>query len=92
LLPRRERLLTSACGQLKELQRHCTTASDDTKLPGTSSALNMSCLVPTLLFTQREGRVVQDTIADVESLSAVQSTRKRIYKGNALRVLGIAGP
>ena len=42
-------------------------------------------------FDPEEGRFVQNTIADVESLSAGQSTRKRIYDGNALRVLGIKG-
>jgi len=40
-------------------------------------------------FDPEPGRFVQDTIADVESLAASQAIRRRIYKDNALSVLGI---
>lgn len=40
-------------------------------------------------FDPEEGRFVQDTIADVESLAAGQSTQRRIFNDNALRVLRI---
>jgi aminocarboxymuconate-semialdehyde decarboxylase len=39
-------------------------------------------------FDPQDGTFVQDTIADIQSLPG-QSTRKRLYNGNALRVLGI---
>jgi uncharacterized protein len=40
-------------------------------------------------FDPDEGRFVEDTIADVESLAGGRSTQEKIFHGNALRVLGI---